>query len=265
MDLEDVAVVPVSDGDAQGFRTEPVPRRIRATLDHAVVVDTDRARYLFESGHLAVYLLPRDDVRHEYLRPSATTTHSDLKGEARWWDLVVGDRVVPDAAWCYEGHPELKDHLSFYWNRLDAWFEEDEEAFVHPRDPYHRVDVLRSSRHVVVSVGGQVLADSHRPSVLVETSLPRRFYLPRADVRLDLLEPSATTTRCPYKGVASYFSYPGRGDEGAAGSRVDDLAWTYPAPIPELPKVEALVCFFDERVDVTVDGVRQERPRTSWS
>ena len=261
MDLENHAVVPVPDGAVHTFRSEPVPRRVRATVGWATVVDTDDAVYMFETGYLPVYYVPRSDVREDLLRPSDTTTHSDVKGDARYWDVVVGDRTVADAAWSYPDHPELKDYVAFYWNRLDAWFEEDDEVFVHPRDPYHRVDVLRSSRHVVVSVGGQVLADSRRPSILVETYLPKRYYLPRADVRLDLLEPSATTSRCPYKGVASYWSYPGDG----SGPGVADVAWSYRAPIPELPKVEALVCFFDERVDVTVDGVRQDRPATQWS
>ena len=119
--------------------------------------------------------------------------------------------------------------------------------------------MLRSSRHVQVVVGGQVLADSRRPSLLFETSLPTRYYLPKADVRLDLLRPSDTVTRCPYKGVARHWSI-------EIGGKPVDIAWSYPTPIPECTKIEELVCFYDERVDeVIVDGVTQAKPRTRWS
>jgi uncharacterized protein (DUF427 family) len=218
---------------------------------------------MFETGHLPVYYLPREDVRFDLLEPTDKSTHCPYKGDARYWSLVVGDRTSKDAAWGYPepvpGAPDIAGYVAFYWNRVDAWYEEDDEAFVHARDPYHRVDVLRSSRHVVVKVGGQVVAESHRPSVLVETHLPRRYYLPAADVRLDLLEPSDTTSRCPYKGQARYWSVE------AGGTRVADVAWSYPAPIPEASKIESLICFFNERVELEVDGVVQERPRTPWS
>ncbi len=144
-------------------------------------------------------------------------------------------------------------------NNIEAWFEEDEEVFVHPRDPYHRVDVLESSRHVRVSVNGEVVAETRRPKVLFETALPPRYYIPPEDVRTDLLVETETRTGCPYKGFASYWAVE------ACGERVEDLVWGYPQPIPGAEKIRDHLCFFDERVDVEVDGEAQKRPRTAWS
>jgi uncharacterized protein (DUF427 family) len=133
---------------------------------------------------------------------------------------------------------------------MDSWFEEDEEVFVHARDPYKRIDALRSSRHVRVEVDGVVLAESDHPTILFETSLPPRYYLPKVDVRMDLLEPTDTVTRCPYKGQARYWS-------ARIGDRLEqDIAWSYPSPFPESQPVMALVCFYNERVDLIVDGER---------
>jgi uncharacterized protein (DUF427 family) len=142
---------------------------------------------------------------------------------------------------------------------VDAWFEEDDEVFVHARDPYHRVDVLNSSRHVRVEIDGATVAASRRPRLLFETGLPTRYYLPKADVRMDLLEPTDTTTRCPYKGEAIYWS------ARIGGQLREDVVWSYPYPIPEIPKIEHLLAFFNERVDLYVDGELQVRPQTPWS
>ena len=142
---------------------------------------------------------------------------------------------------------------------MDEWYEEEEQVFVHPRDPYHRIDVLQSSRHVRVEVNGEVVAETQRPMVLFETGLPPRYYIPEEDIRMELLEESEETTRCPYKGVASYYSVE-VGDE-----RVEDLVWYYPEPIPEAARIKGLLCFFNEKVDLEVDGEEQERPRTQWS
>jgi len=154
----------------------------------------------------------------------------------------------------------IKDFVAFYWNRVDAWYEEDEEIFVHPRDPYKRVDVLDSTRSVQVVVGGQVVAETRRARFLFETRLPTRYYIPPEDVRMDLLVPSETVTRCPYKGQARYYSV-------KIGDKVfSDLVWTYPDPIPECPKIKAYLCFFNEQVDeIRVDGVPVPRPVTPWS
>jgi uncharacterized protein (DUF427 family) len=244
-------------------RVEASARRVRGRLGTETVFDTTRALLLFEEGHLPVYYLPVEDVRADLLEPSARRTTCGRKGEATYLSLRVGDRVVPDAAWRYEhpieACPDISGYLAFYWKALDSWWEEDDEVFEHPRDPYHRVDVLRSSRHVRVELGGELLAESHRPLLLFETGLPTRYYLPRADVRLELLEASRTRTTCPYKGTASYLS------ARLEGRLHADLAWSYEHPIPECAKIEQAVCFFNEHVDLTVDGEAQERPVTAWS
>ncbi len=244
-------------------RIEPCPRRLRVVFGGEVVADTTDALYLFETGHLPRYYFPLADVRTDLLRESDHTSHCPRKGDARYWTIVAGGRESPDAVWAYpeviEGCPDITGYVSFYWNRVDAWFEEDDEVFVHARDPYKRVDVLRSSRHVVVRIDGEVVADSQRPLLLFETSLPTRYYLPRLDVRADVLLPSSTTTRCPYKGIAEYHSV-------RVGETVhEDVVWYYPSPIPEIPKIEHHLCFFNERVDIEVDGVPQERPQSPWS
>lgn len=249
--------------DARPVRVEPCPRRIRVFVSGVPVADTTRALYLFETGHLPVYYVPIGDVGQDLLVPSATTTHCPRKGDATYWSIVVGDDERPDAVWGYPNPlpeaPDISGYVAFYWDRVDAWFEEDDEVFVHARDPYKRIDVLQSSRHVVVALDGVVLAESTRPRLLFETGLPTRYYLPKLDVRLDLVHPSDTVTRCPYKGVASYLSFAVR------GAVRPDLAWFYEAPIPEIPKIENHVSFYNERVDITVDGVLLERPVSPWS
>ena len=250
-------------GTEATVRVEPCPRRLRVVFAGEVVADTEHALYLFERGHLPVYYFPRDSVRWDLLRATDTRTTCPRKGEARYWTIEAGGRTSVDAVWAYPevipGCPDITDHVAFWWDRVDAWFEEDEEVFVHARDPYKRIDVLHSSRHVVVSVDGHVVAETRRARLLFETGLPTRYYLPILDVRPGVLEPSPTTTRCPYKGVADYFSI------RVGGALHEDLVWRYQAPIPEIPKIEQLVCFFNERVDITVDGVAQPRPRSPWS
>jgi uncharacterized protein (DUF427 family) len=219
---------------------------------------------LREERYLPVYYFPIEDVRTELLEVSDRHTKCPYKGKASYWSVRVGGRVAENAVWSYgepiPGREELKRYMAFYWDRMDAWFEEDEEVFVHPRDPYHRVDALRSSRHVRIVVAGETVAETERPVLLFETGLPTRYYLPKLDVRLDLLQPTDTTTRCPYKGKASYWSV-------RVGDTVaKDIVWSYPAPIPECPKIENLLCFFNEKVDaIYVDGELQEKPKTPWS
>jgi uncharacterized protein (DUF427 family) len=249
---------------APPVRIEPCPKRVRVVLGGATIADSRRVMYLFESGHLPVYYFPLEDVRTELLVPSETRTHCPLKGEASYWCIQVGGRTSKDAAWSYPspfpGCPDISRFVAFYWHRVDHWLEEDEEVFVHPRDPYHRIDVLHSSRHVRVVLGGVTVAESRRPRVLFETGLPVRHYIPKLDVRMELLDPSDTMTRCAYKGRASHFHV-------KLGDRlVRDAAWSYPFPNPELFKIQDLICFYDERVDaVVVDGEALPAPQTPWS
>jgi uncharacterized protein (DUF427 family) len=242
---------------------EDTPRRVRVVFNGETIADSRRAKLLHEAGHLPVYYFPWEDVRWERLEESDHTTYCPFKGDASYWSVRVGERVAENAVWGYpepiDSCPPIAGYLAFYWRKMDHWYEEDEEVFVHPRDPYHRVDVLESSRHVKVTVNGEVVAETDRPKIMFETGLPPRYYIPPEDVREDVLAASEKTTQCPYKGIASYYSVE------AGGKRVEDLVWYYPEPIPEAPKIKGLLCFFNEKVDLEVDGEEQERPRTQWS
>lgn len=246
------------------IRFEPTPRRIRTTVGGVAIADSKHAMLLTEHHKMPIYYLPADDVRMDLLEPSGRTRPDPHKGAMSYLNLTVGDRAVPMAAWIHtEPGPDGADfrgYVAFYWSKMDSWYEEDDEVYAHPRDPYHRVDVLHSSRHVRVTVLGEVVAESDRPTMLVETGLPARFYLPREDVRQDLLIESASTSRCPYKGLASYYSV------RVGNTIIKDMAWYYRFPVPECPKIENMICWFDERVDeVTVDGEPREVPVTPWS
>ena len=243
---------------------EDSPRRVRGVLGGQTVIDSTRAKLLHESGHLPVYYFPQEDLRGDLLEPTDHTTHCPFKGDAAYWTLRAGDRVAENAVWGYDrplpDAPPLAGYRALYWNALDHWFEEDEEVFVHARDPYHRVDALPSSRHVVVSLDGEVLADTRRPVALFETGLPVRWYIPREDVRLERLTPSDTVTSCPYKGRTSgYWSV------SAGGEDVEDVAWSYEDPIGPVAPIAGLVCFFNEWVDLEIDGEPVERPASPWA
>jgi uncharacterized protein (DUF427 family) len=242
-------------------RIEPSPKRVRTYLGGELVADTIRPRLVWEVPYFPAYYLPHDDVRLELLAPSARRQHVPGRGQARYFTVKAGGREAVDAAWDYPDSAveALRGLIRFDWEAMDAWFEEDEEVGVHPRSPYTRVDILSSSRHVQVVVGGVRVAASHQPRLLFETGLPTRYYLPLVDVRLDLLRPSSTTTRCPYKGTASYWSL----DTG--GEVFEDVVWTYRTPLLESVKIAGLACFWNERVDLYLDGALQERPRSPFS
>jgi uncharacterized protein (DUF427 family) len=216
---------------------------------------------VFETKRPPVYWFPTADVRMDLLALKEPAAGSASGTEH--WRSNTGGRVADNIAWSY-AKPSgdlapLQGHIAFYWNAVDAWYEEDEEVFVHPRDPYTRVDTARSSRKVRVEVEGTVIAETNRPVLLFETGLPRRYYIPKLDVRMDLLEPTETVTRCPYKGDARYWSLK------VGDKTYPDFVWSYPRPIPEVPKIENLLCFYNEKVDLYVDGVRQERPVSPFS
>ena len=230
---------------------EDSPKRVRAVFNGETVVDSKRVKLLHETNHLPVYYFPEDDIRQGLLEPSAHTTHCPFKGDASYRSVRVGDKVAENAVWHYPGPEEkfapLAGYAAFYHDAMDKWLEEDEEVFGHPHDPYHRVDVLESSRRVKVSVNGEVVAETRRPKILFESGLPPRYYLPPEDVRTDLLVTSETETICPYKGVASYYSVK-VGDDLAK-----DAAWYYQEPLPEAGKVENHPCFYGEKVELEVD------------
>lgn len=234
------------------------PRWVRVKFGGETIADSKRVLLSRETGRLPVYYFPQDDVRMDLLEAAR---HN---GSTTLWTVKVGDKVAENAAWSYNNptskRADLNGYIAFKWHEMDAWYEEEEEVFVHPRDPYKRVDVMPSSRHVKVIIGGEVVADTHQPSLLFETGLPTRYYIPKEDIRMDLLEPTETHTRCPYKGIADYWTV-------RVGDKVfKDIAWGYQDPIPECPKIKGLVCFFNEKVDaIYVDDELIPVPKTPWS
>ncbi len=238
------------DGPPHRLLWQDFPRRVRALFGGATVVDSDNAKLLHESNLLPQLYVPASDVRQDLLEESSHVTHCPFKGDASYHGVRVGDRVAENAVWSYPS-PEtdaswLAGHMAVYWGSMDAWFDEGEEVFGHIRDPYHRVDIRETPRHVRVVAGDVVVADSRRAKVLSETGLPNRYYVPAADVRADLLEPSATHTVCPYKGTASYRSV-------RAGEQVvPDAGWCYPAPLDGAMAIAGHLCFLADEVQTLV-------------
>jgi uncharacterized protein (DUF427 family) len=241
---------------------EPTPKRLRVEVGGEVIADSRRAMMLHESGLQPVYYFPPEDVRSEYLQESDRHTHCPKKGDASYYTIRVGDAVVQAGAWYYptvlpDAPPALQGMIAFYFQRMDSWLEEGEEIGVHPRDPYHRIDVIATDSHLRIALDGSVLAETDRALALFETGLPPRWYLPREDVAAEL-EPSDTVTHCPYKGTAAYYSVAGE-EEGK------DLVWYYDDPLAEVGRIAGLLCFFNEKVDIELDGEPQERPDSPWS
>ncbi|MDH3426291.1 MAG: DUF427 domain-containing protein [Acidimicrobiia bacterium] len=243
-------------------RVEDGPKRIRVYLGGELIADTTHAKAVWEKKFYPVYYFPPQDVRTELLTATETTKNSPSRGEAQFMSVKGGDRTVEDAAYTHADSPieEISGYIAFDWNAMDHWFEEDEEVFVHARDPYTRIDVVRSSRHVEVVVDGVKVADSHQPTMLFETGLPTRYYLPKTDVRMDLLTANPDLkTHCPYKGTADYWSVPGDGEPA------ENVVWSYKHTTHESSKIAGLVAFYDEKVDVYLDGELQAKPKSPFS
>jgi uncharacterized protein (DUF427 family) len=240
---------------------EPVPRRVRGFLGGAVLFDTTAARYVWEIQPYPQYYVPLKDV-DQALLVAEGGHHRSRRGTVQQYGLRVGDTVRPGAARILgsDALTGLVDTVRFDWNALDAWFEEDEQIFVHPRSPYARVDAVRSHRRVRVELNGTVLAESSSPVMVFETGLPTRYYLDRTDVNFEHLVRSDTVTSCPYKGTTSdYWSV-------RTGDGIEpDLAWAYNFPTRQLLPITGLVAFYNEKVDLFVDGHPLERPRTPFS
>ena len=264
------------------LRHEPTAKRIRAVLGGDTVVDSTRAALVWEPRRIVPsYAVPAKDVRGELVPAgSAAAGPGDDVGVALA-DVTARPVLVPRIPFAVHSadgevvdlhaagrhrtgagfrpaDPDLAGLVILDFGAFDTWYEEDEQNVGHPRDPYHRIDVLPSSRQVRLELDGQLLAVSSRPVLLFETMLPMRYYLPRADVAAELV-PSSTRTWCAYKGQASYFS------ASVGGRLVPDIAWSYPDPQHDADRVRDLIAFFDERIDVTLDGARRARPVTPWS
>jgi len=242
------------------IRVEHSRKRVRILLAGELVADTTGPLLVWEVPYFPTYYVPVKDVRAELI-PYGSDADKVL-GEAEILTVKVpsGAEAV-GAARRYPASParQLHDAVRFEWEAMGEWLEEDEPVYTHARDPHTRVDILASSRHVRVEVDGVTVADSHNPRILFETGLPPRYYLPLSDIRTDLLRPSDTQTHCPYKGTASYWSL----DAGFGAHK--DIVWIYRTPLPESQKIAGLAAFYDEKVDVYVDGEHQRQPNTKWS
>jgi uncharacterized protein (DUF427 family) len=239
----------------------PVPRRIRAYVGSEVVLDTTRALYVWEWPNYPQYYVPTDDVRRGLLVADGDP-HPSRFGTVQSHALEVGGQRRAAAARVLTESPieGLTGTVRFDWSSLDRWFEEDEQVFVHPRDPYTRVDSLRSTRTVRVEVEGLVLAETRSPVMVFETGLPTRYYINRTDVRFEHLRPSDTQTSCPYKGTTSQYWSVQAGD----GLR-EDLAWSYGFPTRDLLPIAGLIAFYNEKVDTFLEGHQLDRPTTHFS
>ena len=242
---------------------EPSPRWVRVRFGGKTIVDSKHVLLLIESGRLPTYFFPLADIDPACLEPADKAARAPAIGRLLYWDIRVEGSTAEAAAYGPADPPaeleRLKDHLTVKWSLMDELLEEDEPVYVHPRNPYTRVDVVPSSRRVRIELDGVTVAASDHPWLLFETGLPTRYYFKKEDVRMDLLTPTDTHTRCPYKGEASYWSVT------ANETTHPDLAWGYPDPIPECPKLKGLLAFYNEKVDTFVDGVLEERPQTPWS
>lgn len=258
MHLEELQM-PTAAGDDR-IRLEPSPKRVRAFVAGIPVIDSYRALLMFERRHLPVYYFPKQDVRMDLLTQRPSGRRPGPKGAATLWTLKVGDQVVEDALFSFEesppGCPDLSGLIAMYWAKMDSVFEEEEEVFGHARDPYHRIETLPTSRHIKVVGNGQTLAETRRAVMLLESHLPPRYYIPKLDCRLDVLEASPTETLCPYKGTATQY--------WSAGE-LADVAWCYPAPTLECAQIANHIAFFQERVQIYVDGEPVPEVATPWS
>ena len=245
--------------DRGRVKIEQSDRRVRVMLGGEIVADTTRPLLVWEVPYFPTYYFPEADVKTDLLVATGETRRSPSRGEAAQY--VVKVNGAEGAAYSFP-EPKIEEiaaHYAFVWKTMDHWFEEDEEVFVHPRDPYTRIDILPSSRRVRVEIDGETVADSTNASFLFETGLPTRYYMPKTDVRFDLLTPTDTRTACPYKGTARYWSVT------VDGETHEDIVWGYDAPLPESQKITGLVCFYNEKVDVYVDEELQAKPKTKFS
>ena len=243
------------------IRIEDGAKRVRVMLGGRIVADSQRVKLVWEKPYYPTYYFPTDDVELELLIESGERDRSPSRGEWSVMTVKSGTREATGAArWYREPRiDELRDHLTFDWGAMDGWFEEDEEVYVHARDPYTRVDILQSSKRIEVFIDGTKVADSTKPRLLFETGLPVRYYLPKTDVRMDLLAPTDLHTECPYKGTASYYS------AAIDGAIYENYVWWYPFPVEESSRIAGYVSFYNEKVDIVIDGKPVARPTTVFS
>lgn len=243
---------------ARFIKWEISPRWVKGEIAGETIVNSKQAMLVWEHEKYPFYYFPKEDIQTDFLEPTGRGHNG-----RQTWHIKVGSHEVNNAAYGYlnlKGEAaELNGLICFRWDKVDHWFEEAEEVFVHARDPYKRIDTLQSTRHIKVVIDGLVVAEDRQPYLLFETGLPTRYYLHPDDVKKEHLTATSTRTQCPYKGEAVYWTVRVNGRE------YKDLVWSYPDPIPEIPKIKGLLCFFNEKVDIYVDGELEQRPITPWS
>lgn len=242
-------------------RIEPGQKRIRVTLAGRTVAESDNTLLVWEKPYYPTYYFPSADVDTSLLAPSGETHRSPSRGESELHNIkVAGTERTHAVAW-YRESPidELVDRIRFDWGSMDSWYEEEEEVYVHARDPYSRIDILPSSRHIRVEIDGVTVAETRQPRLLFETGLPVRYYMPKGDVNMELLTPSELVTSCPYKGDAGYYNVT------VAGTTHPNIVWWYPFPVEESSRIAGYVSFYNEKVDIYVDGKLETRPQTVFA
>jgi uncharacterized protein (DUF427 family) len=247
----------MSDQTGKSVKVERGPKRVRAYLNGELVADTYAPLLVWEVPYYPAYYIPISDIAAKLI-PSGESEHKSGLGDAEILHVETTAGRAERAARRYGGSPvdELREAVRLDWAAMSEWLEEDEPVYTHPRDPYKRVDILASSRRVRVEIDGVAVAESDQPRLLFETGLPTRYYLPLSSVRMDLLRHSDASSHCPYKGTAAYWSVD-------TGTRVHkDVVWIYRAPLPESQKIAGFACFYNERVDIFLDGQKQARPKS---
>ena len=242
-------------------RVEPTQKRIRTQVGGVVIADSTDVLMVWEVPYFPTYYFPSPDVRLDLLSDSGEIKRSPSRGTTALHDINVGDRTVPHAArvWTESKVEQVAGYVSFHWGSMDAWFEEEAEVYVHARDPHTRIDILQSSRNIRVEIDGVTIADTDQPWILFETGLPARYYIPKTDVHFQHLVSTETATACPYKGTARYWSIT------VNGQTHDDLAWGYDSPLQESQDIAGFISFYNEKVDIFVDGELQDRPTSMFS
>lgn len=228
-------------------------------LGGEVIADTKNPLLVWEKPYYPTYYFPEADVRTDVLVDTGETRRSPSRGDATQYVVKVNGAEGTAYAYREPKIQELGSHYAFVWNTMGHWFEEDEEVFVHARDPYTRIDIVPSSRRVRVEIDGVTVADTTNASFLFETGLPVRYYMPKTDVRMDMMVATESRTHCPYKGTARYWS------AVVNGETYEDILWGYDSPLPESQKVLGQVSFYNEKVDILVDEEPLERPRSKFA
>jgi uncharacterized protein (DUF427 family) len=247
----------MSEQSGKSVRVEQGPKRVRAYLNGDLVADTYAPLLVWEIPYYPTYYIPAADIVAELI-PSGETEHKARLGDAEILHVKTGAGKADSAARRYSSSPSelLREAVRLDWASMSEWLEEDEPVYTHPRDPYKRVDILASSRRVRVEIDGVTVAESDQPRLLFETGLPTRYYLPLTALRMELLRPSDSSTHCPYKGNAAYWSVD-------TGTRVHkDVVWIYRTPLPESQKIAGFACFYNERVDIYLDDQKQARSKS---